>query len=61
MMDLQPSRTIQLSGGPADGQEFLVLLPTADTYYFLNGQLLSDKVSGSSVYRKQESKFVYQS
>lgn len=60
VMDLNPSKVIQLIGGPADGKEFLVLIPAADIYYYFNGQLHTNEVKGSSVYRKQQNQYQFQ-
>lgn len=60
MMDLNPSKVIQLIGGPADGKEFLVLIPAADIYYYFNELLHTNEVKGSSVYRKQQNQYQFQ-
>ena len=59
MEDLQASKIIKLVNGPADGREFLVLIPAANTYYFFNGQLHSNEVNGSSVYEKQSNTYQF--
>ena len=57
MTDLMASKTIKLIGGPADGKEFLVLIPAANTYYFSNGTLTG--VSSGHEYEKESKTGLY--
>ncbi len=59
MDDLMASKTIKLIGGPADGKEFLVLIPAQNIYSYLNGNLTQGEVSGSSIYEKESKSGLY--
>ncbi len=57
MTDLMASKTIKLVGGPADGREFLVLIPAANIYYYSNGNL--SEIGESSGYEKESKTGLY--